>query len=202
MVKLKSVGVLALQGDYERHITALKSLGIATKPVRTSSDLSSVDGLIIPGGESTTMTNLLRRNDLEISLRDFVMKNPVMGTCAGLILLSNQTEHTNVIGLGVIDVDVDRNGYGSQRDSFSTDIFLDFNDGDPFHAIFIRAPRFREVGREVDVSALDAWARENMAGYKVPRSFRVVARLPLNANGKVAKDELRARVAQRLEGSP
>jgi len=149
MVRLKSVGVLALQGDYERHIIALKSLGVATKQVRTSSDLSDVDGLILPGGESTTMTNLLSRNDLEISLRDFVLKNPVMGTCAGLILLSNQTEHTNVIGLGVIDVDVDRNGYGSQRDSFSTDISLEFNDGNTFHAIFIRAPKILSIGPSV-----------------------------------------------------
>ena len=106
MVNLKSIGVLALQGDYEKHIAALKSIGVATKLVRTSSDFSDVDGLIIPGGESTTMTNLLRRNDLENSLKDFVMNNPVMGTCAGLILLSNQTEYTNVIGLGAIDVDV------------------------------------------------------------------------------------------------
>ena len=149
MVNLKSIGVLALQGDYEKHITALKSIGVATKLVRTSSDFSDVDGLIIPGGESTTMTNLLRRNDLENSLKDFVMNNPVMGTCAGLILLSNQTEYTKVIGLGAIDVDVDRNGYGSQRDSFSANISLNFTDGDPFHAVFIRAPKILSMGSSV-----------------------------------------------------
>ncbi len=149
MVNLKSIGVLALQGDYEKHITALKSIGVATKLVRTSSDFSDVDGLIIPGGESTTMTNLLRRNDLENSLKDFVMNNPVMGTCAGLILLSNQTEYTKVIGLGAIDVDVDRNGYGSQRESFSTNIALNFTDGNPFHAVFIRAPKILSMGSSV-----------------------------------------------------
>ncbi len=149
MVNLKSIGVLALQGDYEKHITALKSIGVATKLIRTSSDFSDVDGLIIPGGESTTMTNLLRRNDLENSLKDFVMNNPVMGTCAGLILLSNQTEYTKVIGLGAIDVDVDRNGYGSQRDSFSANISLNFTDGDPFHAVFIRAPKILSMGSSV-----------------------------------------------------
>ena len=149
MVKLKSVGVLALQGDYEKHITALKSLGVATKLVRTSSDFSNVDGLIIPGGESTTMTNLLRRNNLENSLRDYVMTNPVMGTCAGLILLSNQTEYTNVIGLGVIDVNVDRNGYGSQGESFSTDISFNFIDGNPIHTVFIRAPKILNMGPSV-----------------------------------------------------
>jgi len=149
MVNLKSIGVLALQGDYEKHITALKSIGFATKLVRTSSDFSDVDGLIIPGGESTTMTNLLRRNDLENSLKDFVMNNPVMGTCAGLILLSNQTEYTKVIGLGAIDVDVDRNGYGSQRESFSTNIALNFTDGNPFHAVFIRAPKILSMGSSV-----------------------------------------------------
>jgi len=109
-----------------------------------------VDGLIIPGGESTTMTNLLRRDDLEKSLRDFVMTNPVMGTCAGLILLANQTEYTNVIGLGVIDVDVDRNGYGKQLDSFSVDISLKFSNGDPFHAVFIRAPKILSMGSDVE----------------------------------------------------
>ena len=138
MVNLKSIGVLALQGDYEKHITALKSIGVATKLVRTSSDFSDVDGLIIPGGESTTMTNLLRRNDLENSLKDFVM-----------ILLSNQTEYTKVIGLGAIDVDVDRNGYGSQRESFSTNIALNFTDGNPFHAVFIRAPKILSMGSSV-----------------------------------------------------
>lgn len=149
MVNMKSIGVLALQGDYEKHIITLKSIGVATKIVRTSSDFSGVDGLIIPGGESTTMTNLLRRNDLENSLKDFVMNNPVMGTCAGLILLSNQTEYTNVIGLGAIDVDVDRNGYGSQRESFSADISLNFADGDSFHAVFIRAPKILSMGSSV-----------------------------------------------------
>lgn len=149
MVNMKSIGVLALQGDYEKHIITLRSIGVATKIVRTSSDFSGVDGLIIPGGESTTMTNLLRRNDLENSLKDFAMNNPVMGTCAGLILLSNQTEYTNVIGLGAIDVDVDRNGYGSQRESFSADISLNFTDGDSFHAVFIRAPKILSMGSSV-----------------------------------------------------
>ncbi|MCH8927479.1 MAG: pyridoxal 5'-phosphate synthase glutaminase subunit PdxT [Candidatus Marinimicrobia bacterium] len=153
MVDLKSVGVLALQGDFEKHLAALKSLGVATKLIRTSSDFSDVDGLIIPGGESTTMTNLLRRSKLEKSLRDFVMKNPVMGTCAGLILLSNQSEYANVIGLGVIDVDIDRNGYGSQRDSFSADISLNFDDENPFHAVFIRAPKIMNIGSSVTALA-------------------------------------------------
>jgi len=149
MVDLKLVGVLALQGDFEKHIAVLKSLGVATKLIRTSSDFSDLDGLIIPGGESTTMTNLLRRNELENSLRDFVVTNPVMGTCAGLILLSNQTEYTNVIGLGAINVDIDRNGYGTQRDSFSVDIALNFDDGNPFHAVFIRAPKISSMGPDV-----------------------------------------------------
>lgn len=149
MVNMKSIGVLALQGDYEKHIITLRSIGVATKIVRTSSDFSGVDGLIIPGGESTTMTNLLRRNDLENSLKDFVMNNPVMGTCAGMILLSNQSEYTNVLGFGAIDVDVDRNGYGSQRESFSADISLNFTDGDSFHAVFIRAPKILSMGSSV-----------------------------------------------------
>ena len=150
MVDLKSVGVLALQGDFEKHLVALRTLGVKAKLIRTSSDLSDVDGLIIPGGESTTMTNLLRRNDLENSLRDFVMSNPVMGTCAGLILLANQTIHRNVIGFGAIDVDVDRNGYGSQLDSFSADIFVKFSNGNPFHGVFIRAPKILRIGPNVE----------------------------------------------------
>lgn len=149
MVNLKSIGVLALQGDYEKHINALKSLGVAAKLVRSSSDFSDVDGLIIPGGESTTMTNLLRRNDLENSLRDFVMNNPVMGTCAGMILLSNQTEYENVLGFGAIDIDLNRNGYGSQGNSFSAAISLNFDGGEPFHAVFIRAPKIIKIGSNV-----------------------------------------------------
>jgi len=150
MVDLKKVGVLALQGDFDKHLIALRSLGVKAKLIRTSSDLSEVDGLIIPGGESTTMTNLLRRNELENSLRDFVMTNPVMGTCAGLILLANQTEYSNVLGLGIIDVDVDRNGYGKQLDSFSVDISPKFTDGNPFHAVFIRAPKILSMGSDVE----------------------------------------------------
>ena len=149
MVDLKSVGVLALQGDFEKHLNALKSLGVGAKLIRTSSAFSEVDGLIIPGGESTTISNLLRRNDLEKSLREFVMTNPVMGTCAGLILLANQTKYENVIGLGAIDVDIDRNGYGRQLDSFSADIALTFSNGNPFHAVFIRAPKILSIGPDV-----------------------------------------------------
>jgi 5'-phosphate synthase pdxT subunit len=144
LVAAPLIGVLALQGDFEAHVKALEELGARTRIVRVSSDLDGLDGLVIPGGESTTMTLGIEREQLAEPLRDFVRSGrPTLGTCAGLIMLDR--DH-----LGLLDVSVQRNAFGRQTSSFESD--LDF-DGEPLHAVFIRAPWVEEVGDGVEVLA-------------------------------------------------
>jgi pyridoxal 5'-phosphate synthase pdxT subunit len=137
------IGVLALQGDFEAHGRMLRGLGADVREVRVPADLDGLDGLIIPGGESTTMTLGIEREGLAEPLRAFARRAPVLGTCAGLIMLDR--DH-----LGVLDVRAERNAFGRQVRSFeaSLDLF-----GEPLHAIFIRAPWVAEAGADVEVLA-------------------------------------------------
>jgi 5'-phosphate synthase pdxT subunit len=136
--------VLALQGGFEAHARALEELGARTRIVRVPADLDGLDGLVIPGGESTTMTLGIERERLAEPLREFVRSGrPTLGTCAGLIMLDRGH-------LGLLDVSVQRNAFGRQVSSFEAE--LDF-DGEPLHAIFIRAPWVEEVGDDVEVLA-------------------------------------------------
>jgi 5'-phosphate synthase pdxT subunit len=138
------VGVLAIQGGFEAHATALAELGAEVRIVRVPADLDGLDGLVIPGGESTTMTLGIEREALAEPLRDFVRSGrPTLGTCAGLIMLDRAH-------LGLLDVSVRRNAFGRQVGSFEAE--LDF-DGSPLHAVFIRAPWVEEHGDEVEVLA-------------------------------------------------
>ena len=144
MVAGPLIGVLALQGGFEAHSKALEELGARTRVVRTSSDLDGLDGLVIPGGESTTMTLGIEREQLADPLRDFVRSGrPTLGTCAGLIMLDR--DH-----LGLLDIGVRRNAFGRQVSSFEAE--LDF-EGEPLHAVFIRAPWVEHVGDDVEVLA-------------------------------------------------
>ena len=144
MVAGPLIGVLALQGGFEAHAKALDDLGARTRIVRVPGDLDGLDGLVIPGGESTTMTLGIEREQLAEPLREFVRSGrPTLGTCAGLIMLDR--DH-----LGLLDVGVRRNAFGRQVSSFEAD--LDF-EGDPLHAVFIRAPWVEHVGDEVEVLA-------------------------------------------------
>ncbi len=150
-----TVGVLALQGAFAAHVRILDRLGVATLEVRTAAQLESVDALILPGGESTTMSMLLERGDLIEPLRSKLSAGlPVLGTCAGLILLSSKIldGRSDQHALGLIDLDVRRNGYGTQLDSFETDIDVVGFD-DPFHAVFIRAPVVERAGEQVEILA-------------------------------------------------
>ncbi|UDF13290.1 pyridoxal 5'-phosphate synthase glutaminase subunit PdxT [Antiquaquibacter oligotrophicus] len=154
-----TVGVLALQGDYREHLAVLAELGARTVPVRRPSELAQVDGLVIPGGESTVMDKLSRQFDLAEPLVDAISAGlPVYGTCAGLIMLSN-TVVDAIEGqqtLGGLDVVVRRNAFGSQVDSFETDLDIPALGEPPVHAVFIRAPIVESTGPSVDVlSALD-----------------------------------------------
>jgi len=150
-----TIGVLALQGAFALHERALAELGAATREVRTPHDLDGVDGLVLPGGESTTMSMLLESSGLLDPIRKALLDGlPAFGTCAGMILLAADVEdgRPDQHALGAVDVGVRRNGYGRQVDSFERDIPVVGLDR-PFHAVFIRAPRVVRVGEGVEVLA-------------------------------------------------
>jgi len=150
------IGVLALQGDYERHEHQLGLVGVVSVQVRLPSDLEKLDGLIIPGGESTTMNYLIDRFGLRDPLLAFCRSHPVWGTCAGMIMLAKTIEDNpgGVQPFGLLDIDVVRNGYGRQVFSFSDRIEVNLNGtAESLDAIFIRAPRVTRVGANVTVLA-------------------------------------------------
>ena len=154
MAPAPTVGVLALQGDFEEHIVALDAIGVPAAPVRTADQLAQVGALIVPGGESTSMAKLMDAYDLREPLRDFARGGkPVWGTCAGMILLAERLVEARPEPLGLMDVLVRRNGFGRQVDSFATDVDFAGLDGGPFHAVFIRAPAVVECGPAVEVLA-------------------------------------------------
>ncbi|MEX2599930.1 MAG: pyridoxal 5'-phosphate synthase glutaminase subunit PdxT [Dehalococcoidia bacterium] len=148
------IGVLALQGDFHEHAAALRRLGAEPVEVRTAAQLATVHGLIIPGGESTSMAKLMDAYGLREPLRNFGLSGaPVWGTCAGLILLADRLTDDRPEPLRLMDIVVSRNGFGRQVDSFETDLSLDGVPGGAFHAVFIRAPLIRETGPDVQVLA-------------------------------------------------
>ena len=144
------IGILALQGGYERHEMTLSKLNIETKRVKLEEDLNDIDGLILPGGESTTMIKLIHSYNLFEPIKSFSEKRPCMGTCAGSILMGSSATDFEWDTFNLIDVRVDRNAYGTQVDSF-IDTFK-FN-GSDVESMFIRAPKFLEIGQDVDVLA-------------------------------------------------
>jgi len=137
------IGVLAVQGNVREHAAMLRRLGADVVEVRKPEQLDGLDGLVVPGGESTTFMRLMRLYGLDEALRSFA--GPVLGTCAGMIVLDR--EH-----LGMIDLEVDRNAYGRQVASFEADLRLR-GDDEPLRGVFIRAPRVREAGPDVEVLA-------------------------------------------------
>ena len=151
------VGLLALQGDFDAHRKALAERGVESVEVRAPSDLDGLSGLVLPGGESTTMLTLMAGSGLDSRLVDLVRAGlPVLATCAGVILLAREVRHPAQRSLGVLDVLVERNGYGRQLDSAVVDLEV----ADPaglgaavLEGVFIRAPRVREVGPAVSVLA-------------------------------------------------
>lgn len=154
----KRVGVLALQGDFEAHEKALTEAGASAVQVRTAEELASVDGLVIPGGESTTMLKLLNYMDLKEPLRQFAIEKPVFGTCAGAILLAKDVCNPVQESFGLLDLTVERNGYGRQIDSRVVHItpeteFQQRAGAGELEAVFIRAPIIRRVGPGVKVLA-------------------------------------------------
>jgi 5'-phosphate synthase pdxT subunit len=152
LVRKKKVGVLALQGDFEAHERALEQAGADAVAVRTAAELADVDGLVIPGGESTTMLKLLNFMDLKGPLTEFAKNKPVFGTCAGAILLARDVVNPKQESLGIMDLTVERNAYGRQIDSRIANL-PDFRDQGDLEAVFIRAPIIRRCGPGVKVLA-------------------------------------------------
>ncbi len=148
------VGVLALQGDFIEHIGVLEKLGAEAIPVRKPEELSGLDRLIIPGGESTTMLNLMHSFSLFEPLKELAQAGlPVMGTCAGMILLARKVSGSDMDTLAVMDMEVKRNAFGRQTDSFEAELAMPVLGQEPVPAIFIRAPRIDRVGLGVEVLA-------------------------------------------------
>jgi 5'-phosphate synthase pdxT subunit len=150
------IGVLALQGDFREHVAMLADVGAHASTVRTVEELARVDGLVIPGGESTTIGMLLRRNGMEEPVRRALAEGlPVLGTCAGMILLAREVldGRADQVALGAIDMTVRRNAFGRQVDSFEAAVEVPVLPGPPVAAVFIRAPWVERVGPGVEVLA-------------------------------------------------
>ena len=155
---MPKIGVLALQGDFEAHIGALQRAGADAFPVRTANELKAAEGLVIPGGESTTMLKLLDAESLFEPLREYASAHPVFGTCAGAILLAKEVKNPDQRSFGVVDISVERNGYGRQIDSrivrLSAEPAFAARAGEgELEAVFIRAPIIRRVANGVKVLA-------------------------------------------------
>lgn len=166
MVEAPLVGVLALQGGYAAHVRVLEELGACAREVRVPADLTGLDGLIIPGGESTTMTLGIEREGLAEPLRALAARGtPLLGTCAGLILLDRSH-------LGLMDIEARRNAFGRQVRSFEADLAFAHLGTEPVHAVFIRAPWIADHGPDVEILAeVDGHPVAARQGHMVVLSF-------------------------------
>jgi len=151
---MTKIGVLALQGAFAEHIAILKKLGVDTAEVRLPEELDDIDGLIIPGGESTTITKLMLNYELADKIKKLAQDGlPIMGTCAGMIMLALKVDKNNHLPTGIMDIEVKRNAFGRQVDSFEIDLDIPAIGDEPYHAIFIRAPKIDHAGPNVEILA-------------------------------------------------
>jgi 5'-phosphate synthase pdxT subunit len=149
---LKKIGVLAIQGDFEKHVRTIEKLAHKAIEVRTTTELHKTDGLIIPGGESTTFLKLINQSDLKDELIKYAQLHPIMGTCAGLILLAKDVDLLSEYSLNLIDIQVERNAYGRQRESFIDTISISLNGtSSHFTGVFIRAPKITKYSENIRV---------------------------------------------------
>ena len=145
------VGILALQGNFIQHKKFVDKIGVQNILVRHPNEIDQCDSLIIPGGESTTISKQIDNNQFRKKLIEFALAKPILGTCAGMIMLSTTFPAENMIPLNLMDFQVERNAWGKQVNSFSADIKLNFDEKRAFHAVFIRAPKISKIGNEVHV---------------------------------------------------
>lgn len=151
---MQTVGILAFQGDFEKHARVVEDLGATTRLIRAVEDIDGVDAIILPGGESTTIGKLMHAFGVLVPLRNRIAGGlPAFGTCAGLILLAPQVDEKNQHRLGVLDITVERNAYGRQVDSFEADIDVPAVGADPVRGVFIRAPQVVEVQNGIEILA-------------------------------------------------
>jgi len=151
---MKRVGVLALQGAFAEHMEVLRRLGVEAVPVRVTHELDGLGGLIIPGGESTTIGKLMVEYGFPRALQRLIKSGlPILGTCSGMILLADRIRGYEQTLLRAMDMEVSRNAFGRQVDSFEVDLQVPVLGSPPFHAVFIRAPRIESVGKGVEVLA-------------------------------------------------
>jgi 5'-phosphate synthase pdxT subunit len=154
VITMTTIGVLALQGDFREHREVLERLEVSVPEVRLPRDLAGLDGLILPGGESTTIVRLLGTSGLLDPLRSLARDGfPIWGTCAGMILLAKRLDASGIPALEAMDIAVRRNAFGRQVDSFEADLSMPILGALPFHAVFIRAPIIEQVGPGVEVLA-------------------------------------------------
>jgi 5'-phosphate synthase pdxT subunit len=149
---VKPIGVLAIQGDFEKHTRMVMRLDRPVLEVRTVEQLFQTDALIIPGGESTTLVKFFKEFALDKAIRQYAIDHPVLGTCAGLIVLARKVDNLPDYALGLIDIEVKRNAYGRQRESFVDQIQINLNGSQSvFTGIFIRAPKIGQYGKQVQI---------------------------------------------------
>lgn len=148
------VGILGIQGGFYKHKELVDSMGYDTKIIRTPEELKTVNALIIPGGESTTFLNLFGKLELNDAIKDFNLNSPIMGTCAGMIVLANHVDSMKYSPLKLIDIEVNRNAYGRQKESFVEKVNLNIEKKPiEFEAVFIRAPKIVKYGSDCNVLA-------------------------------------------------
>ncbi|MBA7653345.1 Pyridoxal 5'-phosphate synthase subunit PdxT [subsurface metagenome] len=148
------IGVLASQGAFIEHLSALRQLKVEALPVRLAPQLDGLDGLIIPGGESTAIGKLMLSSDLTEEIKRLAQKGlPIFGTCAGMIVLSTRNSDQDIAPLGVMDIVVKRNAFGRQRESFETELSIPVLGEKPFPAVFIRAPLIEKTNGDVEILA-------------------------------------------------
>lgn len=148
------IGVLAAQGAFAEHIAVLRQLGVEALPIRLPRELAGLDGLIIPGGESTSISRLMLSYNLTDEIRGLAKDGlPIFGTCAGMILLAKENSNSDVEPLGVMDIRVKRNAFGRQKDSFETELSIPVLGEKPFPGVFIRAPAIERANGKTEILA-------------------------------------------------
>lgn len=150
-----TVGVIAFQGDFSKHISVFRELGVEPRPIRRPDELAGLDGLVVPGGESTTIGMLMERFGVLAAVQELRKTQllPIMGTCAGAILLAKRIALSDQVRLGLMEMEIERNAYGRQVDSFEASLEVPVVGAEPVTGVFIRAPRITNVGTEVTVLA-------------------------------------------------
>lgn len=185
------VGVLSLQGDFQEHLSVLGKLGVETRSVKVPEDLKGLDALVLPGGESTTISMLIRSSGLEAPLRDRSKAAfPLFGTCAGLILLATHITdgRSDQIALGALDLVVRRNGFGRQLKSFEADLDVKGLSDGPMRAVFIRAPVVETVRADVEVLAEVEFEFEFEEAKKIPVVLRSESTLACSFHPELTGD--------------